>query len=372
MKGARGNSAPRPRAQAGGGGRPIQADPLQASAGALSAAGLGGEFAREHSVRQPGLRRKRLSHWQWLRYGPFLVQLVVTRRCNLDCAYCSEFDAVSPPVASDLLEARLEKLAELRAWAVCLTGGEPTLHPDLAALVERMRGLGFRRRMLITNGYRLGRGLVEALNEAGLTDLQISIDGVAATATTKKVLDVLRPKLELLAEHARFDVVISAVIGSAPPAEALAVVECAKSLGFAPRVLLIHGPDGQLELTPEELAVYAEVEQRIGRPAREARDYRARLIGAGSAPFHCRAGARYLYVDEFGSAHWCSQTQSVFARDLMDYDYAELRRQFHAEKSCNATCTVGCARTASAYDGWRSSAEPARTRRTPPRAERAP
>ena len=29
---------------------------------------------------------------------PLLVQLVVTRRCNLACGYCHEYDDVSPPV----------------------------------------------------------------------------------------------------------------------------------------------------------------------------------------------------------------------------------------------------------------------------------
>ena len=37
---------------------------------------------------------------------------------------------------------------------------------------------GIRRRMMITNGFRLTRELVESLNDAGLTDLQISVDGV--------------------------------------------------------------------------------------------------------------------------------------------------------------------------------------------------
>ena len=29
-----------------------------------------------------------LSTLEWLRYGPFLAQIVVTRRCNLSCGYC--------------------------------------------------------------------------------------------------------------------------------------------------------------------------------------------------------------------------------------------------------------------------------------------
>jgi hypothetical protein len=31
-----------------------------------------------------------LNVFQWLRYGPWLAQVVVTRRCNLKCGYCTE------------------------------------------------------------------------------------------------------------------------------------------------------------------------------------------------------------------------------------------------------------------------------------------
>jgi MoaA/NifB/PqqE/SkfB family radical SAM enzyme len=295
----------------------------------------------------------RLTPLQWLRYGPFLAQVVVVRRCNLSCGYCNEFDRTSEPVPVDRLVPRLEKLRDLRAWAVCLTGGEPTLHPELPRLVGVMRDLGIRRRMMITNGFRLRRGLIEALNDAGLTDLQISVDGVHPNEVTQKVLKPLRPKLELLARYARFRVVMSGVIGSAPPEEALEVVDFARRSGFSPRILLLHEGDGNLALTPAERAAYREVKRRIGRAAREAGDYRERLIATGEAPFKCRAGARYLYVDEHGRVSWCSQTRSGFGRDLLQYTYDDLRAQFHAPKACNVRCTVGCVRTASAWDEWR-------------------
>lgn len=299
-----------------------------------------------------GRPRRRLSALEWLRFGPFLAQLVVIRRCNLDCAYCSEFDQTSDPVPFDRLAERLEKLWELRTWAVCLTGGEPTLHPELVSLLEHMRSLGFRRRMMITNGLLLSDRLVSELAAAGLTDLQVSVDGVRPNETTRKTLDVLRPKLERL-RGAPFRVVLSGVIGSAPPEEALEVVEFARQSGFHPRILLIHDAQGRLDLTPHERAVYARVKQTIGAPAREAHDYRDRLIAEGRAPFRCRAGARYLYIDEYGRVHWCSQTRGVFQKDLLDYGLDDLKAQFGTHKDCNATCTVGCARTASAWDEWR-------------------
>jgi MoaA/NifB/PqqE/SkfB family radical SAM enzyme len=105
-----------------------------------------------------------LNVFQWLRYGPWLAQVVVTRRCNLKCGYCTEYDRTSDPAPYDELALRLAKLAELRAWAVCLTGGESTMHPRLPDLVAEMKRLGFKRRMLITNGWRLTRHLIDALD----------------------------------------------------------------------------------------------------------------------------------------------------------------------------------------------------------------
>ena len=295
-----------------------------------------------------------LNVFQWLRYGPWLAQVIVTRRCNLTCGYCTEYDRTSDPVPYDELKLRLAKLAELRAWAVCLTGGEPTMHPRLPDLVAEMRRLGFKRRMLITNGTRLTAGLIEALNGAGLTDMQISVDGVKPNDVTVKTLRPLRKKLELLAEKATFRVVMSGVIGSAPAGDVLEVVDFAKARGFTPRILLLHDQNGQLRLSHEELSAYDEAKRRIGDRANEAHGYRGKMIESGEAPFKCRSGSRYLYVDEFGSVHWCYQTRGVFSKDLLAYTYADLREQFDTPKNCSTHCTIGCARTASATDEWRS------------------
>ena len=67
---------------------------------------------------------KPISWLDWLRYGPFLVQLVVTRRCNLSCGYCSEYDTTSQPISLAILQQRMEKLRQLRTWTVALMGGE--------------------------------------------------------------------------------------------------------------------------------------------------------------------------------------------------------------------------------------------------------
>jgi organic radical activating enzyme len=105
-----------------------------------------------------------LNVFQWLRYGPWLAQVVVTRRCNLKCGYCTEYDRTCDPAPCEELTLRLAKLAELRAWAVCLTGGDPTMHPRLPDLMVEMKRLVFKRRLLIMKGWRLTAALIDALN----------------------------------------------------------------------------------------------------------------------------------------------------------------------------------------------------------------
>jgi len=288
-----------------------------------------------------------------LRYSPFLTQMVVIRRCNLSCGYCSEYDKTSDPVPVQVLEDRLRKLKELGTFGISLTGGEPTLHPELPRLIRTCRELRFYRTGMITNGFLLRRELIETLNQAGLQKMQISIDGVHANETTQKVLNNLKKRLQWLRDHARFQVVVSSVIGACPPEEAEEVVSFALKMGFAARVLLVHDEHGQVKLNSEELRSFRNVVGMLPRRWREPSDYRERLIRQGSAPFKCRAGSRYLYIDEYGKVNWCSQTRTVWSKPLMGYTRNDLREQFYKYKSCHATCTLNCARSQSYFDNWR-------------------
>jgi MoaA/NifB/PqqE/SkfB family radical SAM enzyme len=290
-----------------------------------------------------------------LRYAPLHAQLVVTRRCNLSCGYCSEFDDHSDPVAYDALRARIDKLADLGTLSLEFTGGEPLMQPRLFDLIKYAtdhRHTFFQRKM-ISNAYLLNADKVKQLNDAGLTHLQISLDGVETNDVTVKVLRPLRPKLAAVSKHAKFKVTLSAVVGAAPSEEVVEIVNFAEEHGFRPRVLLLHDADGQIRLSQEERELFRNVQSRLGNRFEEAHDYRGRLMNGQTAPFRCRAGARYLYVDEGGDVVWCSQTRNLFRKPLLQYGVADLVEQFRTEKPCSATCTVGCVRNDSKLDEWR-------------------
>jgi molybdenum cofactor biosynthesis enzyme MoaA len=106
---------------------------------------------------------------------------------------------------------------------------------------------------MISNGFFLRPEMIEALNQAGLQEMQISIDGVNGNDTTQKVLTNLKKCLQWLREHARFQVAVSVVIGACPPQEAEEIISFARAMGFTPRVLLVHDEQGQLKLNARRL-----------------------------------------------------------------------------------------------------------------------
>src|SRR5688572_13363491 len=145
-------------------------------------------------------------------YRPVAAHLIPIRRCNLSCTYCNEYDDHSPPVPTRDVLRRVDRLASLGTGIITLSGGEPLLHPDLDAIVRRIRSHGVIA-TLITNGYLLSRDRIQQLNRAGLDHLQISIDNVLPDDVSKKSLRLLDQKLRWLADEGAFDVTVNSVVG---------------------------------------------------------------------------------------------------------------------------------------------------------------
>src|SRR5499426_1501270 len=203
---------------------------------------------------------RRLREWKMIAKGllstrhPVLAHIIPTRRCNLSCIYCNEFDDFSKPVPTEEMFRRIDRLAALGTSIITISGGEPLLHPELDNIIRHMRRRGIIAGM-ITNGYLLTVERIERLNRAGLEHLQISIDNAQPDAVSKKSLKVLDKKLQMLAEHAEFGVNINSVVGSgiAHPEDALTVAHRAVALGFSSTVGIIHDGSGQLQpLNPHE------------------------------------------------------------------------------------------------------------------------
>lgn len=290
-------------------------------------------------------------------HRPVVAQIIPTRRCNLSCTYCNEFDRTSDPVPLAALQQRIDALARLGTTIITLSGGEPLLHPDVDTIVRHIRQRGAIA-TLITNGYLLTPAMIGRLNDAGLDSLQISIDNLVPDDVSKKSLKVLDQKLRMLAEHALFDVTVNAVVGgaTASPEDALTIGRRARELGFKSTVGLIHGDGGQMvPLGDRERGVLRETIRLERSPFSFDRYNRFQETLAAGEPcaWHCRAGSRYLYVCEDGLVHYCSQQRGQPGVPLASYTADDLAREYASVKSCAPYCTIGCVHRVAMVDDLR-------------------
>jgi MoaA/NifB/PqqE/SkfB family radical SAM enzyme len=288
---------------------------------------------------------------------PILAQIVPIRRCNLDCGYCNEYDKTSDPVPLSTMLRRIDRLGELGTTIITLSGGEPTLHPDLDAIITRIRERGAIA-TLITNGLLLTPERIEKLNRAGLDYLQISIDNARPDEISKKSLQVLDRKLAWLAEHAEFGITINSVLGAGirNPDDALEVSGRARSLGFTSTVGILHDHSGQLKpLGETHQAVYDQFLQHKGSLFSFAHfdSFQQNISRGLPNAWHCRAGGRFLYVCEDGLVHYCSQQRGKPGIPLEDYGVEDLRREAARPKGCAPFCTISCVHQTAMLDDFR-------------------
>ncbi|KAI5246844.1 molybdenum cofactor biosynthesis prote [Aureobasidium subglaciale] len=111
------------------------------------------------------------------------LRISVTERCNLRCLYCMPEEGVPLSPSRHLLTTpEIVYLSELfvsqGVTKIRLTGGEPTVRPDILPLMQQIGSLktkGLRELALTTNAISLHRKL-DKMVEAGLTGVNISLD----------------------------------------------------------------------------------------------------------------------------------------------------------------------------------------------------
>ena len=137
------------------------------------------------------------------------MRISVTDRCNLRCRYCMPEDIRRLPM-EELL--RYEEIAFVCAQAAALgidrfriTGGEPLVRKDCAALAAMLKGIpGVRQVALTTNGVLLAEQL-EDLLRAGIDAVNISLDTLDReqyrAITGRDELDRVLASIRLAAER---------------------------------------------------------------------------------------------------------------------------------------------------------------------------
>ena len=128
------------------------------------------------------------------------LRISVTDRCNFRCVYCMPEQGLPWLPKADILSyeeitAIVRQLAPLGLRRLRITGGEPTIRPQLETLVSQLRAVdGVEDIALSTNGVKLP-ALARPLRDAGLDRVNISADSlrpdrVAAIARRTLAFDV--------------------------------------------------------------------------------------------------------------------------------------------------------------------------------------
>ena len=275
--------------------------------------------------------------------APVEAQLIVTRRCNLSCGYCTEYDKVSECIPLDVLQRRIDALHRLRVVNIALLGGEPLMHPQLPEIVAY--GDARAQVSITTNGFLLTEALIRRLNAAGLANLEVSVDALRADRTgyIQKSLKTIRPKLLLLRQFARFDVFINMVLCDQTRAEFEEAFSELRDLGFPITIDLLHDGRGMIQIKGKD---YRDLWRRLYENTTPQsfldQVYGARLLEGQRPRWKCRAGSRFLYVDEFGNVQYCSAQRNRLNKPVLEYTRGDLEAQAQTYKGCEEGCALLC------------------------------
>jgi radical SAM protein with 4Fe4S-binding SPASM domain len=107
------------------------------------------------------------------------ISINITGKCNMSCEHCYFSSILKPKdLPLQLIESLFPQLYQMGVLQVGLTGGEPTMHPQLVDIVKIAR----KNKLiptLVTNGVLLTPLKMIKLYEAGLNIVGISFDSIS-------------------------------------------------------------------------------------------------------------------------------------------------------------------------------------------------
>ncbi len=177
-------------------------------------------------------------------HAPLAVDLYITRRCNLNCIYCfadaryqgnQTISDRCNEMSHDRINFLIDQIAEFEIKNITLTGGEPTLRPELVEIIRHLTNYNIEV-FLATNAYSMSHKLAQELRDAGLREIQVKLD--AANPKTQDKLSRVKGSyeklikgIEILKKHS-FKVSVAAVVTSWNIKEIPKLVEICADLGI--------------------------------------------------------------------------------------------------------------------------------------------
>jgi MoaA/NifB/PqqE/SkfB family radical SAM enzyme len=119
------------------------------------------------------------SLFERLQLSPEAAWLNPTDNCNMRCIMCNQWrETKTNELNLQEWKDLLRQLRDLGITKVGLNGGEPLLRKEIIDIVSEISRLGMSP-AIITSGFLLDQEKLDALIDAGLKHITVSIDGVA-------------------------------------------------------------------------------------------------------------------------------------------------------------------------------------------------
>ena len=276
---------------------------------------------------------------------PIWAQLNITWKCNLDCAYCSEYDNSKDHIPYEDLIPRIDKIKELGTMHCDLIGGEPLLHPELLRLMRYVTHHHGMTTGMTTNGFLLTEEKLGELIDAGMGRIQMSVDGLHPKPGTPKSLKTLRKKIEMVARHPIW-FRVNTVICDQTVDEVEEVAKLCFDLGVAINFSVVHD-HGRLKRTPNterflDRVRWLKDQKSQGRAISTPFyliEYYERALNNRPMDWTCQGGNKCFYVSADGNFQYCYHVPST--RNLMDVTREEMAGN-RGKKGCEENCGVDC------------------------------
>jgi MoaA/NifB/PqqE/SkfB family radical SAM enzyme len=265
------------------------------------------------------------SWWRWLVQtftsgGPGQCIFAINNACNAACDFCSFSLDILPRTAWQYVPlhgacSAIDVLSRLFVRYLIVSGGEPTLHADLDAIVRHARNRDMTV-MLVTNGSRLSADRCRDLAAAGVSSMVISIDAASADTHERNRrlpnvcarIRAANAVLHDLGVQTTASVTVSRLVNDYD-----ALADYLRQLGFdsvtfsyplthLPSSFLGHRASPLVEFTPAELDGHLEAIKRLKRTfpvvnPTAALDEMQRFVRGDPQRFECLGGYRYFYLD---------------------------------------------------------------------------
>jgi MoaA/NifB/PqqE/SkfB family radical SAM enzyme len=266
--------------------------------------------------------------YNYITKRPVVVSYEVTLSCNCNCRHCDlggvikDEKQIKPEEYGDLTQ-------RLKPLAAQISGGEPLLRKDIAAIVKAIKQTGVRYAILVTNGVLLNESSYLQLREAGVNQFSVSLDFPDERHDEFRQRPGLYKRLEqTLPRLARLgfrDIILNTAITKANVREVLPLARKATEWGvgisysaYTPlrtgnRDYCLNNEE-DLEILRQainELITRRKQNDHLVNPELTLRDT-LKFFEQGGMP-NCKAGVRFLVVMPDGSLVPCSHHRSRYA-----------------------------------------------------------